>query len=86
MLADGILYWTPLILDGILTGNFNGKVVTGIHGTLTQKPSSFTSSAALNRKVLLMPKQQQSELSVWARQRMTMHPTHCPVTDFRIQH
>ncbi|CAK0780076.1 hypothetical protein CVIRNUC_004930 [Coccomyxa viridis] len=32
----GILYWTPLILDGILTGNFNGKVVTGIHGTLRE--------------------------------------------------
>ena len=34
MFADGILYWTPLILDGILTGNFNGKVVTGIHGMM----------------------------------------------------
>ena len=30
--ADGILYWTPLILDGILTGNFNKKVITGQHG------------------------------------------------------
>ena len=36
MLADGILYWTPLILDGILTGNFNGKVVTGLHGMMLQ--------------------------------------------------
>ena len=43
LLADGILYWTPLILDGILTGNFNGKVVTGIHGMLPQETLSFLS-------------------------------------------
>lgn len=37
MHADGILYWTPLILDGILTGNFNGKVVTGARGVPQQQ-------------------------------------------------
>ena len=35
--ADGILYWTPLILDGILTGNFNGRVVTGAQGITQQQ-------------------------------------------------
>ena len=79
MLADGILYWTPLILDGILTGNFNGKVVTGIHGMMPRETLSCLSFCALIRDVSVVPQAPAySALCLCTRQGMADAPRTSP--------